>query len=68
MVDFCSELEGLSEARCSGWEQHELLEGKLVACVLSSVDDVKRRDWKDVLFGSIAGKLGQMLVKRDLSC
>lgn len=48
----------------TGRENHELLEGELVASVRATVDDVEARDGEDVR-SLDAGNLGEVLVERD---
>lgn len=62
VVGLGTHLEGLGEGRSAGGEDHELLEGKLVAGVLTAVDDVERGAWEDVGLGD-ASELGEVGVE-----
>merc|ERR1719343_1912639 len=54
----------LGEGRSSGRENHELLHGKSVSGVGSTVDDVERRNGKHEL--GVSSKLREVLVQRNL--
>ena len=64
VVSLGSHLHGLGEGAGSSWEQHELLEGKSVTGVLTTVDDVESRGGEDV-WGLDTSKLGNVLVEWD---
>lgn len=63
MVRFRADLHRLRERGRAGGEEHELLEGKLVARVRSAVDDVEARDGEHVRWLH-ARELRKMLVQR----
>ena len=64
MVGLGTHLERLREGRSASREDHELLEGKLVAGVLATVDDVERGAGEDVGLGN-TGKLGKVGVEGE---
>ena len=64
VVGLGTHLHGLGERAGTGGEKHELLEGKSVTGVLSTVDDVESGGGEDVR-GLDTSELGNVLVKRD---
>ena len=64
MEDLASDLHGFAEGFGSSGNHEELLEGKLIAGVLPSVDDVEARDGKNIR-GRVASDIGIVLPKRD---
>ena len=65
VVGLGTDLHGLSERRSASGDDHELLEGKLVAGVGATVDDVEAGSGEDE-GGLDTGKVGEVLVEGDL--
>ena len=61
VVGFRTDFECLCEARRASGEEHELLEGKLIASVGATIDDVERGTWEHV-WGLNTGEFRKVLV------
>src|SRR6266702_5739274 len=61
VVGLRTDFDRLCEARRASGEEHELLEGKLVAGVRATVDDVERGR-REHVWGLDAGKFREVLV------
>ena len=64
MISLGAHLHGLGEGRSPGGDEHEFLEGELVAGVGATVDDVEARGGEDV-GGLDARELSEVLVEGD---
>jgi hypothetical protein len=64
VVSLGTDLHSLGEGGSSNGKQHELLEGKLVSGMRTTIDDVECGSWKDVRWLD-ASELGQVLVEGD---
>lgn len=64
VVGLRTHLHGLSEAGSTSGEKHELLEGKGITSVGTTVDDVEGRNGEDVRLRD-TGELGEVSIERD---
>lgn len=64
LVDLSTVAHGLGEVRGANGQDHVLLEGKTVAGVLATVDDVERGDREGEL-ARVSSKVGNVAVERD---
>ena len=65
MIDFSTNLHGMSEAVSTSGEDHELLEGELITSVFTTVDNVEGRNRGNIFVLFLASKLTKMSVERD---
>lgn len=64
VVGLRTHLHGLSETGSTSGEKHELLEGKGITSVGTTVDDVEGRNGEDVRLRD-TGELGEVSIERD---
>lgn len=63
MIDLRSHAHRLTERLGADWQNHELLHGKLVACMGTAIDDVKRGHRQHDL--GAASKMRDVLIERS---
>lgn len=65
VIDFSTNLHGMSEAAGTSGENHKLLEGELITSVFTTIDNVEGRNRGNVFVLFLASELTKMSVKRD---